>query len=55
MAGALGVEREAVRRGPVLLIDDMVDSGWTMTAAAMKLLGAGSGPVFPFALAHVRA
>ncbi len=54
VAGAIGVEPDAVRSGPVLLVDDMVDSGWTMTAAAMKLLGAGSGPVYPFALAKVR-
>ncbi len=55
VAGAIGVKADAVRKGPVLLIDDMFDSGWTMTAAAMKLLNAGSGPVYPFALARVRA
>lgn len=55
VAGAIGVERDVVRGGPVLLLDDMVDSRWTMTAAAMKLLKAGSGPVYPFALARVRA
>ncbi|MCA1706473.1 MAG: DEAD/DEAH box helicase, partial [Actinobacteria bacterium] len=40
-----------VARDPVLLVDDMVDSGWTMTVVASLLRGAGSGPVFPFALA----
>ncbi|HVZ31195.1 MAG TPA: hypothetical protein VG963_02145, partial [Polyangiaceae bacterium] len=34
----------------VLLVDDMVDSRWTLTVSAWLLLQAGSGPVFPFAL-----
>ena len=46
------VDREQVRPGPVLLIDDMVDSRWTITVLAFKLREAGSGPVFPFALAN---
>ncbi|MBE7468936.1 MAG: ATP-dependent DNA helicase RecG [Anaerolineae bacterium] len=37
--------------GPVLLIDDMVDSRWTMTIVAVLLRQAGSGPVYPLALA----
>jgi ATP-dependent DNA helicase RecQ len=37
--------------GPVLLVDDIVDSGWTFTVAASVLRQNGSGPVFPFALA----
>jgi ATP-dependent DNA helicase RecQ len=36
--------------GPVLLIDDMVDSRWTMTVIGALLRGAGSGPVYPVAL-----
>jgi ATP-dependent DNA helicase RecQ len=36
---------------PVLLVDDMVDSGWTLTLAAVLLQYHGSGPVYPFALA----
>lgn len=36
---------------PVLLVDDMVDSGWTLTIAAVLLRRHGSGPVYPFALA----
>ena len=40
-----------VPSGPVLLVDDIVDSGWTLTVAGQALLSAGSGPVFPFALA----
>jgi ATP-dependent DNA helicase RecQ len=37
--------------GPVLLVDDMVDSGWTFTVVGALLRAAGSGPVFPLALA----
>jgi ATP-dependent DNA helicase RecQ len=36
---------------PVLLVDDMVDSKWTITMAAVLLQHHGSGPVHPFALA----
>jgi len=37
--------------GPVLLVDDMVDSRWTLTVASYLLRQGGSGQVFPFALA----
>jgi ATP-dependent DNA helicase RecQ len=37
--------------GAVLLIDDVVDSRWTITVVAWLLLTSGSGPVHPFALA----
>jgi len=36
--------------GPVLLVDDLVQSGWTLTVAAALLREAGSGPVYPLAL-----
>lgn len=36
---------------PVLLVDDVVDSGWTLTVIAALLQQAGSGPVYPVALA----
>jgi ATP-dependent DNA helicase RecQ len=36
----------------VYLVDDMVDSGWTFTVCAALLRQAGSGPVFPVALAQ---
>jgi ATP-dependent DNA helicase RecQ len=36
---------------PVLLVDDVVDSGWTLTLLAVLLQQHGSGPVYPFALA----
>ncbi|WP_417440952.1 RecQ family ATP-dependent DNA helicase [Idiomarina sp.] len=35
---------------PVLLIDDIVDSGWTLTVIAALLQQAGSGIVYPSAL-----
>jgi ATP-dependent DNA helicase RecQ len=37
--------------GPVLLVDDLVDSGWTMALVARRLLLAGAKGVLPFALA----
>ena len=40
---------------PVLLVDDIIDSGWTMTVLAALLRQAGSGPVFPVALASTSA
>ena len=36
---------------PVLLVDDIVDSRWTLTVIAALILEAGSGPVWPLALA----
>jgi ATP-dependent DNA helicase RecQ len=50
---------DAIRRalannaGLVLLIDDVVDTGWTMTLAARALRRAGVVDVLPFALATV--
>jgi ATP-dependent DNA helicase RecQ len=35
---------------PVLLIDDIVDSGWTFTVLSALLRRAGVGEVFPVAL-----
>jgi len=37
--------------GPVLLVDDLVDSRWTMTVAAQLLRQAGAEAVLPFSLA----
>nr|WP_207799340.1 RecQ family ATP-dependent DNA helicase [Candidatus Cryosericum septentrionale] len=39
--------------GPVLLVDDTVDSRWTMTVAAWLLRSHGSGDVYPVALASI--
>jgi ATP-dependent DNA helicase RecQ len=47
----LGILESAVPAGPVLLVDDLVDSRWTMTVAGSLLRDHGSGPVLPFALA----
>ena len=49
--GSLAVDRNAILPGPVLLVDDIVDSRWTFTVAARLLRGRGSGVVLPFALA----
>ncbi|WP_133753311.1 RecQ family ATP-dependent DNA helicase [Naumannella halotolerans] len=38
--------------GPVLLVDDYIDSRWTMTVAAKVLREAGASAVLPFALAQ---
>jgi ATP-dependent DNA helicase RecQ len=37
--------------GPVLLVDDRIDTGWTMTVAARLLREAGASAVLPLALA----
>jgi ATP-dependent DNA helicase RecQ len=41
----------ATARGPVLLVDDLADTGWTLTMAARLLRAAGASAVLPFALA----
>jgi ATP-dependent DNA helicase RecQ len=43
---------EAVIAEPVFLIDDMVDSRWSLTVCGVLLAEAGSGPVVPIALAE---
>jgi ATP-dependent DNA helicase RecQ len=37
--------------GPVLLVDDRIDTGWTMTVGAMVLRAAGASAVLPLTLA----
>ena len=49
--GSLVVSVEPLPLGPVLLVDDMVDSRWTLTVAAWLLRSHGSGEVWPLALA----
>jgi len=51
---AFRAEKHEVRPGPVIVVDDMIDSGWTMTVCGARLRRAGSGPVYPFALATFR-
>ena len=36
---------------PVLLVDDLRASGWTLTEVSAVLREAGAGPVYPFVLA----
>ncbi|MDQ2797413.1 MAG: recombinase RecQ, partial [Actinomycetota bacterium] len=54
--GRLGVDDALAARvqeldGPVLLVDDLVDSRWTLTVAVQQLRAAGADEVLPFALA----
>ena len=51
VVGSLAVMQDALLPGPVLLVDDVVDSRWTFTVAAWELRRRGSGPVWPLALA----
>jgi len=37
---------------PVLLVDDIIDSGWTLTMAGYLLKKQGCGQVYPFTLAQ---
>jgi ATP-dependent DNA helicase RecQ len=41
----------AAAGGPVLLVDDLTDTGWTLTMAARVVKQAGAPAVLPFALA----
>ena len=50
MDGALDLAMQKLPPTAVLLIDDMVDSRWTMTVAAWLLRSHGSGRVFPLSL-----
>ncbi|MGB7242234.1 MAG: double zinc ribbon domain-containing protein [Sulfitobacter sp.] len=54
--GAIGVHANRRRRligRPVLLVDDVMTSGATLTAAAIACIAAGSGPVYIVTLARV--
>ncbi|MBU1920727.1 hypothetical protein KKG66_07765, partial [bacterium] len=51
LAGSFTVDGKRALSMPVLLVDDMVDSRWTFTVIGALLREAGSGPVYPFALA----
>ena len=44
--------RSPVPRGAVLLVDDMVDSRWTLTVSAWLLRRSGAGTVWPMALSQ---
>jgi ATP-dependent DNA helicase RecQ len=49
--GVFDIDSTQVIKGAVFLVDDMVDSRWTFTVIAALLRRAGSGQVFPLALA----
>jgi len=49
--GAFEVHVQPGTEAPVLLVDDVVDSAWTLTLASALLLQSGTTTVFPFALA----
>ena len=50
--GSLAIVGSDIPTGPVLLVDDMVDSRWTLTIATWLLRSHGSGEVFPLALSY---
>ncbi len=50
--GSLRLDKQSMLAGPVLLVDDMVDSRWTLTIAAWLLRSQGAGEVWPLALAQ---
>ena len=50
--GSLELNGQPVPRGPVILVDDMVDSRWTLTVSAWLLRKGGSGDVYPMALSQ---
>ena len=53
--GSLAVNRDQMLQGPVLLVDDLVDSRWTFTVVAWELRRRGSGEAWPLALADAGA
>ena len=50
--GSLTLNDQPIPHGPVLLVDDMVDSRWTLTVSAWLLCKSGSGEVWPMALSQ---
>jgi len=50
--GSLSINDQSIPHGPVILVDDMVDSRWTLTVAAWLLRKSGSGDVWPMALSQ---
>lgn len=51
--GSFTVVPDLIDSGPVLLVDDIVDSRWTLTVAGTLLRDSGSGVVHPFTLARL--
>ncbi|MDP2828851.1 MAG: RecQ family ATP-dependent DNA helicase [Sulfuricellaceae bacterium] len=50
--GSLALNGQPIPHGPILLVDDMVDSRWTLTVSAWLLRKSGSGEVWPMALSQ---
>ena len=50
--GVFGVDQKNVLEGPCLLVDDIVDSRWTLTLVAALLRRSGCESVLPLALAR---
>ena len=50
--GSLALNGQPIPPGPVVLVDDMVDSRWTLTVSAWLLRKSGSGAVWPMALSQ---
>jgi ATP-dependent DNA helicase RecQ len=50
--GSLALNGQPIPHAPVLLVDDMVDSRWTLTVSAWLLCESGSGAVWPMALSQ---
>lgn len=50
--GSLAPNGQPIPSGPVLLVDDMVDSRWTLTVSAWLLRKSGGGAVWPMALSQ---
>jgi len=53
--GAFHVDKKLIGSGAVLLIDDVVASGWSLTIIGALLRQAGTGPVLPLVLASASA
>lgn len=53
--GAFSIHPEAGTDNAVLLVDDVVDSAWTLTLVAALLRQTGTAAVYPFALATTTA
>lgn len=51
LRNSLSIDGSKVLPDALLLVDDIVDSRWTLTVAANLLRSSGSGEVFPFVLA----
>ena len=50
--GALEAAVTSLPSGSVLLVDDLIDSRWTVTVAGWLLRKHGAGKVFPLALSY---